>query len=146
MKTFKLMCSVLSLMAVVMLSNSCQKDEAPTIDNVDNLVGSWSVAEGNATIFLSGIKAEVEIETDGKMTFREDGTGSTDFTMTFDGETERVRGTFTWERDGFEIVIEAGDEVNRWALVDDEPTFKTVQYTEDIEDGEAEFTFKLVRN
>ena len=66
----------------------------------------------------------------------------------FGGETESARGAFTWEEDGFELLITQDGAQERWAQVDDEKNLQTLQYThvdEDDPDLEVEITLTLVR-
>ena len=149
MKTFKSLMFFASLLSVLVLT-SCQKDqeEVPTPDTADTMVGEWVIQNGEAVVFSEGVKIFTgHIQTSGNMVFRDNGTGSADISMSFEGETDRATGPFNWERDGFELIIEEDGEMNRWQLVDDEPNLKTIQMTEKDpeEEMEIELTLTMLR-
>ncbi len=147
MKTFSIKFLFLALVAFMSLTTSCKKDN----DDVkpvssDSVVGLWDVVDGEADVYVNGTKFEVQIATSGTLSFDGDGKGMADFTMTFMDDTDEISGPFSWERDGFELIVTSGGEQRRWALVDDEENNKTVQFTEPTGDGdEVEFTLILER-
>ena len=150
MKTLNLKFLVFALIASLTFMTSCKKEkDNEVVSNVDSFVGLWGVDDGTAMVYVDGeLLADMVITTGGTLEFNDDGTGIADFSITLAGETETAIGPFTWERDGFELIVNQGgdsDEVERWALVDDEKSMKTIQYTlEDEEEGmEVEFTLTL---
>ena len=108
-------------LATLTAFTSCNKGEdAIPESNSDSVIGEWLVSDGEAVAYVSGIKLEFEIGTSGSLAFDTNGKGMANFNMTFDGETSAVDGPFSWERDGFELIISSDGESRRWALVDDE--------------------------
>lgn len=151
MKTLSIKSLVFLLAATLTFFTSCNKDEDVVGKEVidANVVGEWNVTGGNAAIYDAGyFLLDVDLSTAGTMTFDNDGTGYSDFTMDFGGETETAKGSFTWEEDGFELLITQDGVQERWAQVDDEKNLQTLQYThvdEDDPDLEVEITLTLVR-
>lgn len=149
MKTLNL--NLLLLVAVLFAFSSCNKDseDQPRPSNADNIVGTWNVMTAEATAYVDGVAyPDIEVQTNGTMQFKEDGTGEADFTMTFLDDTDEVVGPFDWERDGFEIIVSTnGEESIRYANVTNEANYQELQVTYEDPDSndEVEFTFKLER-
>lgn len=147
MKTLKVLFSAVLMIAFLA---SCSKDNnGPGGDQVqDNLVGTWQVKDGEATVYSEGtIIYEGVITTQGTITFKNDNTGMADFSMTVVGETDDLKGPFTWEIDGFEVVVDKGteDEI-RWAIITDKDNLQQLQFTHEQEDDvEVEFLLNLVK-
>ena len=152
MKTLRINFFALAVLATMTLWTSCSKEEnaTPREEISDNIVGDWLVADGDATVYDAGVKlATVEVGTEGTMTFNNDGRGVADFTLEVLDNKESAKGGFTWEKKGFEIIIDKGTEhEERWARIDDEQNRQVIQYTnidEDDPDLEVEFSLTLVR-
>ena len=147
MKTLKFLSFALCLLVAF---TSCKKDEDVRPQDVqDNIVGDWTVSEGQAVVYASGYKVlDTEVATSGTIDFDNNNTGQADFSMNILGDVESTKGPFTWELDGFEIVMDKGtaDEI-RWAIITDTDNLQELQYTEvdEEEDMEVEFTLTLVR-
>ena len=142
MKMIKCLFFLGSLFSFILLA-SCEKEQnAP--QGGDSIIGEWQMQDGTADAFEDGVKIfSGEIQTSGSMTFSENGAGTVDFSMTFVQETSEVVGSFNWERDGFELIIDDGSETQRWQLIDDEPNRKTVQLTQIDEDSGLEIALNL---
>ena len=146
MKTLKFAAFYLCFFAVTTLFTSCQKDDdGNTPESQQTLVGQWNVDEGTAVAFVDGNQAfEGNITTEGTMTFNNNKTGSANFSMTFLNDTESVNGTFTWEKDGFEILFDKDTEdESRWAIIDDEKNRQRLQFTDVDEESLALGNYKL---
>ena len=147
MKTLNIKFLVFALVASMACMASCKKDSDTVNVETDSLVGLWGVDEGGALVYVEGnLLADVEITTGGTLKFNADGTGEADFSITFMGETDEAKGPFTWERDGFELIIDKGGEGERWVMIDDEKSLKTIQYTHYGEEEEMEVEFTLTLN
>lgn len=148
MKTLKFFSLALCLLVAF---SSCKKDNdvRPREDVQDNIVGEWTVSEGHTVVYASGYKVlDTDVETSGTLNFDNDNTGHADFSMNVLGEVERAKGPFTWEIDGFEVIMDKGTEdENRWAIITDRDDIQELQYTEvdEEEDMEIEFTLTLIR-
>lgn len=150
MKTFRFFSTLLCLAITASLFTSCKKEKVtPNEAPQDNIVGIWEVVDGTATVYSEGyIVYEGEINTAGDMQFSNDNTGKADFSMEVVGEVEEVKGNFTWEIDGFEIIMDKGtDDESRWAIIDDKDNQQALQFTYKDEDSdlEVEFLLQLVR-
>ncbi|MEO1258472.1 MAG: hypothetical protein AAFZ15_06730 [Bacteroidota bacterium] len=148
MKILNLKFLVIAFIASLTLMTSCKKDKdnEPEV-STDNIVGIWSVDQGTALVYAAGeLLADLNITTGGTLEFNEDGTGNADFSITLMGDTETATGPFTWERDGFELIVDNGGAVERWALVDDEKNLKTIQYSHEDEEDDMEVEFTLTLN
>ncbi len=148
MKTLRFRLFAIAVLAFMTLWTSCSKDENPTPENEisDNIVGSWEVADGLATVYDSGVKlADVKVTTEGTMTFNNDGKGIADFSLEVLDTKEVAKGGFTWEKDGFEIIVDKNtDNEERWSRIDDEKNRQILQYSKiDDEDPEVEVEFSL---
>ena len=150
MKTLKFIPILLTFLATVSMFTSCKKDPTPTPEAAqDNIVGSWAVSEGLATVYSDGYQIyQGEMTTSGSMRFDNDNTGNADFIMNVLEENQEIKGAFTWEIDGFEILMDKGSEdESRWAIITDEDNVQELQFTyEDQEnDMEVEFLLTLTR-
>lgn len=150
MKTFRLFSTLLCLAITASLFTSCKKEKVtPNEAPQDNIVGTWEVVDGTATVYSEGyIVYEGEIKTAGDMQFSNDNTGNANFSMEVVGEVEEVKGNFTWEIDGYEIIMDKGtDDESRWAIIDDKDNQQALQFTYKDEDSdlEVEFLLQLVR-
>jgi|GEM_PF-4819203 len=150
MKTFRLFSTLLCLAITASLFTSCKKEKVtPNEAPQDNIVGTWEVVDGTATVYSEGyIVYEGEIKTAGDMHFSNDNTGNANFSMEVVGEVEEVKGNFTWEIDGYEIIMDKGtDDESRWAIIDDKDNQQALQFTYKDEDSdlEVEFLLQLVR-
>ena len=142
--------NVLMLIAVLFAFSSCDKDEEnqPRPVNADNIVGLWDVMSADATAYVDGTAyPDIAVATDGTLEFEDNGDGAADFTMTFNGDTDELKGDFQWERDGFEIVVSMGGESLRYARITNEANYQELQVTYEDPDSndEVEFLFKLQR-
>jgi len=146
MKTLNVIFLLFGLISFLMFATSCEKDRVfEPKKEVDTMIGSWDVSDGTAVVYLDGMKTELDLAPTGKMNFKANGEVTIDFTFNIEEETERIAGDATWERDGFELLITSDGELERWALVDDEDNFKTIQFTIPVENGEVEFNLGLKR-
>lgn len=147
MKTVKFLSLALCLLVAF---TSCKKDEDVRPQGTqDNIVGDWTVSEGHAVVYASGYKVlDTDIQTSGTIDFENNNTGTSDFSMNILGDIERAKGPFTWEIDGFEIIMDKGTaDETRWAILTDKDNLQELQYTEvdEEEDMEVEFTLTLQR-
>jgi len=146
MKTLNVKFLLFGLVSFLFFATSCEKDQVFEPEKkVDSIVGTWEVSKGSAVVYLDGMKTELDLAPTGSMNFKENGDATVDFSFSIEEETERLAGDFTWEREGFEILITSDGETERWALVDDEDDFKTIQFTVPVENGEVEFNLGLTR-
>ncbi|MEN0047604.1 MAG: hypothetical protein AAF806_11145 [Bacteroidota bacterium] len=146
MKTLNVKFLLFGLVSFLFFATSCEKDQVlGPKQEVDSIIGNWEVSEGNAMVYLDGAKTELDLSPEGNMNFKSNGDATVDFTFNIEEESERLAGDFTWERDGFEILISSDGETERWALIDDEDNFKTIQFTVPVENGEVEFNLGLTR-
>ena len=152
MKTLRIKFLALTVLASMTLWTSCSKEESatPQEELSDNIVGEWIVADGEATVYDSGVKlADVEVGTAGTMTFDNNGRGVADFTLEVLNTKETAKGGFTWEKDGFELIIDKDTEhEERWARIDNDKNRQVLQYTnidEDDPEIEVEFSLTLMR-
>ena len=147
MKNSKLF--LLTIVAITLFNSACKKDSENPVVNDDRIVGEWQVDNVSATAYVDGFKVEgIEVLSDGTLEFKNDYEGYADFSLEFLGDQSIARGPFTWERDGFELVVKMADEVIRYAVIDDEDNLQRLQYTykEDDSNDEVEFTFELKRS
>lgn len=122
MKTLNVKFLLLGLVGFLIFATSCEKDQVFEIEKeVDSLVGTWEVSEGNVIVYLDDIKAELDLVLSGDMNFKSNEEVIVDFTLSIREETER------------------------WALVDDEDDFKTIQFTIAVENSEVKFNLDLTR-
>ena len=156
MKTSQLFPILLTVLVV--LFSACKKDQdLPTPNdpnnpnNVDNIVGIWTVASGKAVVYDEGyITFDDLIDTEGEMIFNNDLTGSSDFTMTYDDITEAVVADFSWEIDGFELVMDPNTlDESRWSIVNDYDNLQELEFTWEDDDPntnyEVNFSLTLKR-
>ncbi len=148
MKTSNLF--LLAIMSLSFLLTSCSKDDDKiNLDNDDILVGLWDVNKVTANAYVDGLKIEgITVAVEGTLEFKGEDTGFADFTLTFAGEASEARGSFTWKRDGFELIIDMGDEdFVRYAIIDSEDNLQRLQFIDKDEDSddEVELTFELIR-
>ncbi|MEM0993964.1 MAG: hypothetical protein AAF847_10725 [Bacteroidota bacterium] len=147
MKTFKLNFLLFGLLALLTFTTACNKEETVEPADVDTIVGTWEVASGDAVIAMNdGSSFDVDLNTAGTMTYKENGSGNFDFSMTLEGETEYIQGDLTWERDNKQLVITNEGTTERWDLLSDAADSKRIQFTVQTEGGEVEFTLSLVRS
>ncbi|MEL6719240.1 MAG: hypothetical protein AAFO82_13725 [Bacteroidota bacterium] len=146
MKTLNVKFLLFGLVSFLFFATSCEKDQVfePEKD-ADTLIGIWEVSEGTAIVYLDGMTTELDLAPSGRMDFQASGEATMDFSFSIEEETERLVGDFTWERDGFELLITSDGETERWVMVDDEDNFKTIQFTVPFENGEVEFNLELTR-
>lgn len=90
MKKFKYL---LIMVLALTLSVSCS-DDNDDMDNDDKLVGTWEMSE-----IEDGYEYSVLV------TFKSNGTGTSVYVETFDGETETDSEIFTWSTDGNKLTI-----------------------------------------
>ncbi len=146
MKSFKFSTIAILVIAVLSLFTSCKKDK--DVDAGPNIVGTWAVSEGEATVYQNGILlADINMSTFGTIEFNEDGTGHSNFGITMGGKTSEATGAFTWVEEGFELVItKQSSSIERWVRLDDERDLQRVQYTiEEEDDMEIELTLTFTR-
>lgn len=150
MKTIKFYFS-LSVVLSLFLFTSCGEDPIEDDPMTNSLIGEWSVNKGGATAYIDGLRIDgIVIETSGTITYQGDGTGTTSFTMKYDGESFDIIGDFNWIDLGFEVIWNDGggsDEV-RWSKDIDDPDYKEMTFTYGIEDGstnELEITATMSR-
>ena len=121
--------------AVLTLFSSCKKDK--DVEVGPNIVGEWTVSDGTANVYQNGnLLADLAMTTFGTIEFNADGTGNSDFGIEIANEASEAKGPFTWEEDGFELLISKPNaEVERWARIDDEENLQIIQYTIDEDDN-----------
>ena len=135
--------------AIALAFSSCKKEDNTPEEPQDNIVGTWDMLGADATAYIDGYAFDgIEVETDGTMEFDGNGTGTADFTMTFMGDTDELKGPFSWQRDGFEIVVSTNSEEQlRYAIITDEKDYQELQvtYEDESSNDEVEFLFKMQR-
>ena len=148
MKTFTL--NLLLFCVVLFTFASCNKDKNtdPSPINADNIIGTWDMVRADAVAYVDGYRIDgINVETEGTLLFEPGGKGVSDFTMSFEDSQSELVGDFTWERDGFELLIGFdGEEALRYANIKNEVNEQELQVTyEDEEGDEIEFTFIMAR-
>ncbi len=86
----------------VLLFNSCNKD----LDKV--LFGTWTVTKVEGTLNVNGSSVFTGVDENpvGTVEFKNNGKGEQNYSFTFNGSVYPQTGTFTWQANEDEIVID----------------------------------------
>jgi len=92
--------------SMTLVLNSCQKN----LDKV--LFGTWEVTKVEGTLNVSGIPVFTgeDPNASGTVEFKSNGRGEQDYSYTFSGITYPQTGTFSWEANDDEIIIDRTSE------------------------------------
>ncbi len=117
--------TISAFLACAMVFNSCTKD----LDKV--LFGTWSVTKVEGTLNVNGSSVFTEIDNNptGTVEFNSNGRGEQNYTFTFANTAYPQTGTFTWQANEDEIIIDRVDEPDMiWIRITDTENKQVASY------------------